>query len=530
MLLLWSIYCPLFGQSGSVLSAAKIDSVRVISTDTLSIDTIWSNIQRVALAPQGDIRLRRFKSQKIVFDTLPAKYAFQLDLNHQLGQPFQNIQLILADTTVGGAGIATFQYIDTFTQPCRPVLLIKPSLSIKRQVAQLAAYRYLPAQPTLQYRIRQAVVRTYSNQGKDTLHLVLVQKPGMKAVEDNLRVVTKKKGQIVHQKKERIITAKKYPAILSQPTGIRYLPRLKPLSLRYSTFYPRDTMIFTVTAVGKKTLKQVELIDNQSVVRRRMLNTAVFSDTVVVVNERYFDFKISANPSWTKQAVQLDVRCIRPTRFDTSYIQLDTIFDIDTRLTYDTLAFLIKDDSMLLAATRNIESNPNGQWDLLVPPLLADKDTLHLLYVAYWFGINRPCLDQYQFLEASVPKTWSLPGVPPALCAVALQYPLILPRITISDVDVQLNIIDAKGNKHRLEASLLKNSGIITADALKALIYPKSKPLPKSLPLYHFLVHFNNKNTVNAYPLQFKMIAFYSKVTSKKSVLNIIGTKQKKLK
>jgi hypothetical protein len=500
--------------------------VRIIRTDTLSIDTVWSNTQKVALTPRGDIRLRRFKSKKIDFDTIPANYAFQLDLNHQLGQPFQDIQLILADTTLRNAGIATFQYTDTFTQPCRPVLLIKPSLSIKRQVAQLAAYRYLPAQPTLQYRIRQTVVRTYSNQGKDTLHLVLIQKSGERGVEDNLRVVTKKKGQIVHQKKERNITAKRYPAILSQPTGIRYLPRLKPLSLRYSTFYPRDTMIFTVTTVGKKTLKQVELIDNQSIVRHRMLNTAVFSDTLVVVNERYFDFKISANPSWTKQAVQLDVRCIRPTRFDTSYIQLDTIFDIDTLLTYDTLAFSIKDDSLLLAARMNIESNPNGQLELFVPLLIANKDTLHLLFIAYWFGINRPCLNQYQFLEASVPKTWALPGVPPALCAFALKYPLILPRITISDVGVEFNTMGSKGKLPVLGASLAQNSGIITAQTLKAQM--KTAQLP--LPTYHFFVHFKNRNTVNAYPLQFKMIAFYSKVTSKKSVLNIIGTKQKKLK
>jgi hypothetical protein len=531
ILLWWSIYCPLFGQSGGVSSAVKVDSIRVISIDTLSIDTVWPNIQRVALAPRGDIRLRRFKSKKIVFDTVPANYAFQLHLNHQLGQPFQGIQLVLADTILKDAGIASFQYADTFTQLCRPVLIIKPHLSIKRQMAQITAYRYIPARPTVRYRTREVLVRSLPNNKKDTLYSIGVEEFGKKKVlEDRLRVTKKGKNQILHQQKDRIITAKKYPPILSQPTGIRYLPRLKPLSLRYSTFYPRDTLIFTVTSVDKKPLKQVVLVDDQSVERHRMSNTSVFSDTLVVVKERYFDMKISANPSLKKQAVKLDVRCIRPTKYDTAYIQFDTLFGFETRLTYDTLAFLIKDDSMLLAATRNIESNPNVQWDLLVPPLLADKDTLHLLYVAYWFGITRPCLDQYQFLEASVPKTWSLPGVPPALCAVALQYPLILPRITISDVGVQMNIVGAKGKKHRLEASLARNLGVITADALKALVYPEPMPSPNILPMYHFVIDFNNRNTVNAYPIQFKMIAFYSKVTSKKRVMNTIKTDKKKYK
>ncbi len=529
ILLFWGIYCPSFGQSGGVSSAAKIDSVRVISTDTLSIDTVWSNTQRVALAPKGDIRLRRFRSKKIVFDTVPAKYAFQLDLNHQLGQPFKNIQLLLADTILTDEGIASFQYADTFIQPWQPVLIIKPHFSIKRQVAQLTAYRYIPARPTIRYRIMETVVRLNSKQFPDTIQQVGVHESGKKRVwEQKNRVVMIKNGQIWHQKKDRVITAKRYPPIISQPTGIRYLPRLKPLSLRYSTFYPRDTLIFTVTAIGEKTLKQISLVDNQSIVRHRMINTLVFSDTLVVVNERYFDLKIRANPSWVKQAVKLDVRCIRPTQYDTAYMQLDTIFGIDTLLTYDTLALSIKDDSLLLAATRQIEGNPNGQLEMFVPPLIADKDTLHLLFIVYWFGINRTCLDQYQFLEASVPKTWSLPGVPPALCAYALKHPLILPRITISDVGVQMNMIDSKGKKHLLESSLAQNLGIITADALKAQVYPK--PLPQLLPMYHFFIHFNNRNTVNAYPLQFKMIAFYSKVTSRKRVLKIIETKQKKHK
>ena len=521
-LILWGGNCALWAQTGRVWCSETTQSAQLLHSDTLSCDTILAPMQQVLLTPRGDIRLRRFFAKKIVFAQNINPSVFELTLTHQMGQPFKQIGLQCEIDTVLQDQSA-FQYKGYLGALAQPILHIRPYPSLRRQIAHLSAAYTQPVPPAYQYHVRQIWVRHNAQNQRDTIwqHWLYLPNNTKVLVQENA-VLAKSQTQFERQHRFLSVRTRYAKPALLLPNGKRYLPRLKPLTLRYNTFKAGDTLVFAVKSLGKKPIKTAALVDNNGVSRHFLWHSNTLSDTVIVGTERYLELRLRGYPQWIRQAVQIEVQRVAPAQSDTICQQNDTLWARTNVPIYDTLALLIRDDSLTLFPLRQIENNPYGQFELNVSRVLSDS--IELLFVAYWFGVNRPVIQHYQNIEATIPKLWALPGVPPALCAFALKYPVLLPRVSVSDIAVQFNQTGRIGPTALLEVSPTHNLGIIASETLEKA-FEKNGTIP---PVYHFFLCFSNQNTVNAYPVQVKMIAFYRKKIGEKHLLNMLETKSTK--
>lgn len=468
--------------------------------------------------PTGDIRLRRFRKTHIVFDTLSPRSNWQFTVANLSGDPFKKVEWICGDTTISKASVATWeQSIDVpMASPLK--LIIKPTLSLKRSVASMDAWYADTVRTAIAYTVQETLTEINQYGGVDTLwrfwkvnhpysrSLLLEKRSEAVGVDRYLQGKRQLLVKVYPNKPERLL-----------PNKPRSLSRTKKTNLRYDAFQPGDTLVFTVAAMGEP-LQQVELTHTKGKFRHIQREVESFADTVVAGNEKYWELNLSGKFGWKKQKANIAVWRIHPARMDTICQNWDTLYAQEYKTVYDTVAVTIIDDSLQLAPVWDIEKKPLGYFELEVPDTLPKG--LRLLYVTYWGGINRPCLNAYQNLEASVPKTWSRPGVPPALCAYGMGHPLSLPQVRVSDVDMTFVTTPSAPLNGLWEISFRKNAGQLTLKQLRDDLNNG-----KQAKYYQFWVVFKNKNTVNDYPVQLKMIAFYQEKKLIRMERKIVETK-----
>lgn len=491
---------------------------KVLWSGVLHKDTIRLGGQSVRLMPTGDIRLRRFRKTHIVFDSLYARTNWQFTVANLSGDPFKKVEWICGDTTISKDMAATWEQKGVTRKNCTPELIIKPALALKRSVAFVDARYSDTVRTAISYTVQETLTDLNQYAGVDTLwRFWKVTQPYSRSLLLENRSEAVGVGKYLHGKRQ--LSVRVYPNKPERllPNKPRKLSRTKKTSIRYDAFQPGDTLVFSVEAMGEP-LQKVELTHTRGKYLHIQREVKTFADTVVAGDEKYWELNLCGKFGWKKQMANIAVWRIHPARLDTICQNWDTLYALDYKIVYDTVAVMIKNDSLRLAPVLDMENSPLGYFDVEVPDTLPQG--LRLLFVAYWGGINRPCLAAYQDLESTVPKTWSRPGVPPALCAYGMGYPLSLPQVRVSDVDMTFITSPSDPSKGLWEITFRKNAGHLTLKQLRDSLNQGNQS-----GYYHFWVVFKNKNTVNDYPIQLKMIAFYQKEKLKQLERKLLETK-----
>ena len=509
--------CPVLAAQST--SAGKLGAKRqeeqLLRRDTLQRDTVWQAAAPRYVAPLGDFRLRRFRRSVFRFDSVPAGDTLSVELV-STAEPFKKVALYPIDTQ---KNVPVFKHQSQAEKTRKPILTIKNKWSLKRGLAHLEALSTPPARAAMRYMVREVLIQPNGTPKPDTLQRDwAIGEQGQKTLLDEQGVQRDSTGRI--SRKKKTITIVKHPAkpIALSPSGVQVLPRKGERVFRYSDFKPGDTLLFTVATVGKKPLKSVSLSDAQKRYHRKTLETALFSDKVTADKEAYWMLRVAGHFGLQKQQANITVLRIPPARIDSIVQRSDTVWKVETKPLYDTLALTIKDDSLLLPPVLNLAQKNVASVEIAIPDTLPKG--FSLMFAAYWVGINRPCLDTYQALENAVPPNWIKPGVPPALCAYALGYPLQLPPITLSDVALAFNRGGAYPNNKNdatplWGVSLKQSMGVISADALRKARTQKGT--------HYFYVYFKNNNNVNTYPAQVKIIAFYRKKKGEETKTTVLS-------
>lgn len=528
-LILVFVCCPLFGQQGSAAASPK---AAPLPRDTMLfrrwVDTvIWPAPLIKNLRPAGDIRLRRFGWTTLALEPVAAGDTFDLLLVSKSATPFKKIQW--AGKTHENKVV--FSHRDTMSQASSPKLKIKPRCFWKRQVATLTL-RSIGQRHSVPVVDTQGIqIRTNQYKQRDTMVLFFRTPPGRQkaTIDTSYSVATiDSNGTVRHRSKQLVLKTRTYKPDTLLPKGTFGIPRLGKKVIRYGAFQKGDTVFFDVQARGKKPLRTIALKNHKGQWVNGTTDAMAFADTLVMDDDTpYIDLYLRGTPAWKKQAVSVKVWRIRPTVVDSFYAVKDTFYRTSTHYVYDTLALTVKDDSLQLTPVRDIESDPTGRMEIQVP--VTRPDGYDLRFVAYWIGIGQDCLLDYQTIEKTVPPDWGLPGAPLALGAYGMGHPLFLPHLNIGDVAMVFNEsgrrIGPNETASLLGLSLVKNARVVRVENFEEQL----RPDPKSN-LYRFFACFNNKSTVNTYPVQVKMVAYYQKVKSAHREIKQVGTKTELIK
>ncbi|MCK6694168.1 MAG: hypothetical protein L6Q97_18960 [Thermoanaerobaculia bacterium] len=334
-----------------------------------------------------------------------------------------------------------------------------------------------------------------------------------------LKAPLKEKGKSIIQTGALKTIRRPATATRLLPSGPHLLPRLgKTRSIPYTGFQPGDTLQFLADA-PESPLKEIYLTDDAGNVRNRLTNAIRFADTIVVKTEKTLTLHLRGKAGLKKKLASVSVLRIRPVRSDSFYVVSDSLFESKTTTVADTLLFTVVDDSLQISPVWNIESVPYGSLEVQIPRMAADGYTL--MHAAYWVGIGRDCLNDYQAFEATVPADWSKPGAPPAMGAFALKRPLFLPATGVNEVHCAFSAtpetIFINTAKKPLPPSLArlpqgKNAGLLSPDYLgKRAVRGISRTT--STPSYNFYACFQNISTVNTWPVALKVVGVYRKET-----------------
>ena len=496
--------------------------VRAPAPDHRAHDVLRDHLLHVdrVVGREGDaLQLHRLEPSIFWFETVPAGDTFFVELTTAAG-PFKKVELYMQDSTPTQLNVPVFKH-QSHTENDRNIrLAITPKFSLKRGLAHIEARSTPSARAQIHYTVRELLTQPNGTSIPDTIRRDwAIGDQNNKTLLDEQLVLRDSTGRVFRKKKS--VTVVRHPAkpIALSPGGVLTLPRKKTLELNYTAYKPGDTLVFEVTALGGKPLKSVSLSDAHRRYSRKAMEKERFTDKVVAGREAYWTLRLEGHFELQKQMADVKVWRIPPTRTDSVFSRSDTTLLVQTIPLYDTLALLIKDDSLLLFPMLNLAQKNVSSMEIAVPASLPKG--FELMFAAYWVGINYPCISTYQALEKTVPADWAKPGVPPALCAYALGMPLQLPPITLSDVVLAFNRGGAYPNDKYGAAplwgvSLRQSMGNISAGDLQKARSQKG--------VYYFYVYFKNNNNVNTYPAQVKIIAFYRKKKGeeiKTSVLNI---------
>jgi hypothetical protein len=477
--------------------------------DTLRRDTFWLTAPPRSVAQLGDVRLGRVRQWVVQLDAVPAGDTLSVIVT-SAADPFKKVELFLEDSTLTQLDVPIFKHQSRAEKARKPVLTIQNKWGLKRGLAHIEAYATPPKRAMIRYTVREWEI-SGSPDGASQLDTIqrdwVIGPQGEKTLLAEKRIKRDDKGRI--RRGEKLATTVRHPSkpITLSPGGVQTLPRRGARVFRYSEFKPGDTLLFSVAAIGEKPMHLVSLSDDQRVYKREARESARFSDKVVVGREAYWTLRLESNLGLQKQRAEITVTRIPPARIE-SVVQDsgDTVLQVETKILYDTLALLIKDDSLLLTPILDLSQKNVASVEIAIPQTLPKG--FNLMFAAYWVGINSSSINTYRALEETVPSDWAKPGVPPALCAYALEKPLQLPFITLSDVGLVFNRggaypKDKSDAKPLWGVSAAQNMGIITAGELQKARLQKG--------VYYFYASFKNNNNVNTYPAQVKIIAFYRK-------------------
>lgn len=497
------------------------------------------------LFPWGEISTRRLGFTERQF-TFPAhRDTIAVTVTNKEGIPFKAVEWQVDPVVNGFAkNSAVFEErSDTFRR-LNALLRIKPGFSLRRQTALAQVRRISPARSdTLIFttdsllsrrpdslKVAAATVNNLWPRDVDSLFRTAqinnmvceyVSGPGQKMTLTawKLKAPLKEKGKSIIQTGALKTIRRPATATRLLPSGPHLLPRLgKTRSIPYTGFQPGDTLQFLADA-PESPLKEIYLTDDAGNVRNRLTNATRFADTIVVKTEKTLTLHLRGKAGLKKKLASVSVLRIRPVRSDSFYVVSDSLFESKTTTVADTLLFTVVDDSLQISPVWNIESVPYGSLEVQIPRMAAEGYTL--MHAAYWVGIGRDCLNDYQAFEATVPADWSKPGAPPAMGAFALKRPLFLPATGVNEVHCAFSAtpetIFINTAKKPLPPSLArlpqgKNAGLLSPDYLgKRAVRGISRTT--STPSYNFYACFQNISTVNTWPVALKVVGVYRKET-----------------
>jgi hypothetical protein len=323
----------------------------------------------------------------------------------------------------------------------------------------------------------------------------------------------------------------KKQAIISEltPAGVFPIRWKSGLVLRYQDFKPGDTLIFKAQATSEKALKAFQVVDEQGNQIGRSASETEFYLQYIVPKIQTLELRIHKRLNLKKQSATVQITRIRPEPPDSFYLVIDTLFSIKKTYTRDTLLTIIRDDTLQIAPIWNIEQSPFAIAHCNIPIQL--KPNINLSHVAYWIGIGRDCIQDYQALETTVPAEWSKPGAPVALGALAMGRFLTLPGSPIKDIQYAFTpASDKAGLKNGKNP---KTELFTTCKPYNFCILPYSGDNSVSLgssrfmsmAAFDFNIQFYNKSTVNTYPIAIKMVACYIKVEAGPEEKTVLETK-----
>lgn len=496
------------------------------------------------LYPWGEISPRRLGFTERQYNFSAHRDTIAVTVTNKEGIPFKAVQW---HTDPGGNSFARNTAVfeersDTF-QRLNALLRIKPGFSLSRQTALVHVRRIPPARPDTLVFTTDSLLRrpdtlpgNFANghaawpRGLDSLLLATqiqvlvcqyVSRPGQKMILSGWKMKTrlKKSNKSLVQTGALKTTPHPAAAVRLLPSGPHLLPRLgKTRTIAYAGFMPGDTLQFLADA-PENPVKEIYLTDDAGNLRNRAVNTAQFTDTIVVKTEKTLTLHLRGKAGLKKKFVNVSVLRIRPVQPDSFYVVSDSLFESKSTTVADTLLFTVTDDSLLISPVWNIESVPYGMLEVQIPRMAAEGYAL--MHAAYWIGIGRECLNDYRAFEATVPADWSKPGAPPAIGAFALKRPLFLPATGVNEVycafSAKPETVFINTTQKPLPAPLArlpkgKNAGLLSLDYLGSRAV-SGISRTTSTPSYNFYACFQNISTVNTWPVALKVVGVYRKET-----------------
>ncbi|HNM27524.1 MAG TPA: hypothetical protein PKL15_18900, partial [Saprospiraceae bacterium] len=385
----------------------------------------------VLLYPSGDIRLPRFKSKRISYQGIPPGDTLRCIVKSTAGSPFKLLALHFNDTLS-----YTYRNADSLAYfQCPPAgsftlqLQAKPALS--RQIASISVSRIPPQRFDTLVNTTDVLLKAAG----DSLSRPTWRSNSVAGLQTAWygSLPTGRPGEQLKRKKELIVQPRQAQKSRLSPSGVIRVKKNPETRLVYRDFLPGDTLLFYAKCRGKGVFASASLVDQDSNQFARALNTPEFQSMVVAGKEQ--SLSLLLKPRWRLKKTYADVAVtrIRPMPSDSFYQITDSLFRSTTQIIYDTTGLSILDDSLRIAPLWNLEAEPMACLQVDVPPALAEAGELE--YIAYWYGPDAGAVTQYRLLEASVPATWSLPGLPPALGAYALGRNVALPEGRLPELE-----------------------------------------------------------------------------------------------
>lgn len=468
-------------------------------------DTVFPKIQ----LSNGTFRLKRLRPTHLSFPFLSTADTFFLALNNPDQIPFKKIEIQAGGKPILHRNISDYNEYFTGKQPEILKLSLKPVFSLRRQFVKVQL---------LQRQITDTAQSAQCRRTKDSLIRAALEipqnqpiAPGTKSWLDDKKNIRERIEKIdtttIPSKKKDLFKSKL--TLLPKPGKIR--------TIVCKDLKKGDTLHFSLSS--DEPLKSVWLTKG-GLELTRTNNTKEWSHTLLVQDTQSITlsfrgfFSLKANPT------KVQITQSEPAKIKLSRSVTDTTYQRKVVTVYDTVLFPVVDQSLVLSPVWDLEKVPFGQIEVQIPKTVGEGYCLQGM--AYWLGIERVCLDNYLKFEATVPPDWSKPGVPPALGALALGRPLIFPPI--GNVGVVYNFSKSPLSRDRFgkisglpfRSSLALNAGYRDSIAIKGMCV-EGWSQANNVSSYNFYACFQNKSTVDPYPVQLKVVGVYFKRTDKPS-------------
>lgn len=468
--------------------------------------------------PQGDVKLPRLKSRTLNYPTLPAGDTVQVSVMNKTGVPFRTLQLSFGpDAQLLLRDTAAVQYRTVMKPGAQMQITLRAQPSLRVQTAFVKITRTPPARPDTLRSFRDSLIQLAKIPVDFFTNRQSVQLPDGTVVNTswNGNIPAGKPGEVVRRARALTIIPGTSKRMQIQPRGSVRLKNFKNTTRSCTDFMQGDTLIFQVNALKNTSLGRVTLADQDGNVLNSQINPgASFSDTVVIRNEKTLTLTMTPKPAVRKKYADVSVWRIRASRADTFYTVTDSTFLLHETVQYDTLVVTLFDDSLLLAPIWNIEQSPYA--DFTVQFASRSPQLGELAFVTYWLGVGRPVIRAFSALDAAVPPEWSRPDVSPFLGALGFRHPLALTEPNSKEVLAVYTNADGRKSfragklKSDNRLPMSKGPGYGIADRQELLKGSNRRnDANTGTETLTFYACFQNKSTVNTYPVAFKMAGFY---------------------
>jgi len=549
------IFCVLaiWGLSlqGQVLDTLSMDYIETIDKDQKRlVRTEWVLLKKAGKKQEPvtnnvDVWIPSLKKYKgIINGRVNQNDTIDIVLSNREGEllKWAQVKQDAVGTVKQEKPVASFEYQGQFPRDSQQLdLTAKSRFSFRKTIAALSVLRkYEQPSDTVILRVDSLFTPLIGTNWVDTLIQVSQGPKGKERLVREIQLIQSIEGSGKRSYKSLAVKESDRLAPHKIYSGFQVAPQWKWNRLRYDgigkqgiQFEPLDTLIFAATPLDGTPFNKLLLVDDKGKMHGAALNSAGFSDTVVVSDEKYFEIKLRGKFNLLRRnRVKIDIMRFPRIKRDTFYEVVDTFYQVNRIPQLDTVMFPLKTSEIVVNALLNYEGTANRRISVFIPGIVEEDRNLD--YVVYWIGIGDKSIDEYLKLEAEVPPDWAQPGVPIALGAFGMSHPVFLPAVRQKEVYFSLS---NKGDMQRMikglkpeESSFIKdhylqNYGIIHADSLEAF---STKDLITGVNGYELHFCAQNESQINTYPIQFKMIGFYTKVISESVSRKLLSIKQQR--